>query len=357
MHKNKRIIIVGVGTGGHLFPSLAVLEEIKKISPKTKVLFIGLKKGREKDIIQSRGIEVGFREISAGKLRRYFSWENFLDFFRFFGGIFQARKIIGEFRPQSIFSSGGFLALPIIIAAKIKKIPCIIHECDMVPGVSNKLSSYFASNITCSFEATCKKFPKQKSIFTGHPIRKEITKANAVRGLKFLGFKKKLPVLLVWGGSQGARRINQIISSSRKSLCNKMQIVHLGSSTDVNEERYSTFRFLEKELPDVLACADLVLGRSGASSIFESASLKKPQIMIPLPSSANHHQQKNAVEFLRQGAGLILDEKLLEPEVFIKIIEGIILSPEKLKNLSRNTKKFYKKDSSEKIAKLILTSI
>jgi len=346
----KKIVIVGGGSGGHFFVSDTILSGILEKLKNSKILFVCKKKSQEKKIFEKKyGDKIKIKEICAGKLRRYFSLQNFLDFFRFFFGIFQSFFILKKFKANLIFSCGGFVSLPVVIAGYFLRIPVVVHENDSISGLANRISSLFASKITSSFDMS-----KKKIIFTGHPIRKEIINANKKKGLEFLDFDEKKAILFIWGGSQGAMSINNLFDKISNKIGDKIQIVIIGTKKKIRTKNRVSFEFLENNVGDVLACADLIISRAGASSIFESAYLKKTQILIPLPNSANNHQANNAITFLNKKSCIILNDKIENHEIFIKIILDLIFSKKKSQNIGENAKKYFGKSGTNKIIDVIL---
>lgn len=252
-------------------------------------------------------------------MRRYFSFKNIRDFFRFFGGIFDAWNILKEFKPDVLFLKGGFVSLPVAIAGSVRKIKMVAHESDTVPGIANMITASFANTLCTSFPIEAlsmpKTMPKRKNankkmrwVHTGTPIRSEIFNGDRRKGKDFLGFYNENPILLVLGGSQGAVRVNNLIYENLKQLLWYANIVVLAGEGNAFEEQegLKVFEYLKGEYPDVLAASDIVLSRAGSNSLFDIAAAEKPNLLIPLPESANNHQQKNAEFFEKKGASKIL---------------------------------------------------
>jgi len=347
----KKIILSGGATGGSVSPLLAVAEEIKKKNPKTQFLFIGTKKG-----IPEKGLAQG---IFSGKLRRYFSFKNIIDPFFIFLGFIQSFFILLRFRPKAIFSAGGFVAVPLSLAAWILRIPIYIHQQDIVPGLANKIISPLAEKITISFKKSLNDFSKNKTIFTGNPARPSILMGDKKRAIKRFNLKQKLPTLLIMGGGTGAKKINELIFKINPELVKFCQIIHITGKNKQQElkqenlvlNRYHQIDFLTRELPDVYQIADLVISRAGLGSLTELSVLGKPSIIIPIPDS---HQERNASYFKEQEAIVVLGQKEITSELLLKTIKELIGNKKELKRLEKNILKMSNKKASEKIAKIIL---
>ncbi|MDD3861847.1 MAG: undecaprenyldiphospho-muramoylpentapeptide beta-N-acetylglucosaminyltransferase [Candidatus Gracilibacteria bacterium] len=300
-----RILLTGGGTGGHVIPNLAIIEDLKSREI-AEIKYVGSKKGPEKKLIEKAGID--FEGITCGKLRRYFSFENFADFFRVPVGIFQAYKILKGYQPVVIFSKGGYVSFPVVVVAWKLKIPVILHESDVVPGLANKLCMKFAKKICISFEETklyLNKSSLKKTVFTGNPVRKSIFSGNREAGLKFTGLNQHRPVILVMGGSQGADQINKLVRSNLDELLKKFQIVHVvgrgNLDIGIHKTGYKQYEYLDENLKDVYAICDLMISRGGANSLAEMALLKKKAVVIPLSTETSRGDQiENSRVFVRK---------------------------------------------------------
>lgn len=307
----KRIILTGGGTAGHVTPNLALLPELYKNG--FEVLYAGSLNGIEKELAAKAGIE--YKGISSGKLRRYFDLKNFTDPFRVIKGYFQAKKIIKNFKPDIVFSKGGFVAVPVTMAANSLKVPVIAHESDMTPGLANKLSAPFATKICCNFPETLKYLPEGKGVLSGSPIRKEILEGSREKGLELLGFDGSRPVLLIIGGSLGAQHINEAVRRILDKILESFDIVHICGKGNVDEALigkagYRQFEYVSDELKDFFAAADIFISRAGANAICELLALKKPNLLIPLPAGASRGDQiLNAESFEKQGFSMVLKEE------------------------------------------------
>ncbi len=321
----KRIILTGGGSAGHVTPNIALLPRLQELN--YDVHYIGSYDGIEKDLIESVGIP--YHGISSGKLRRYFSLKNFTDPFRVLRGIGEAKKLLEVLKPDIVFSKGGFVTVPVVHAAKRLKVPAVIHESDMTPGLANKLSLAAATKICCNFPETLELLPKDKAVLTGSPIRQELLSGDAQKARSFLGFSREKPVILVAGGSLGSVAINQALRSVLPQLLEQYQVVHLCGKDkldpSLNEQKgYAQFEYLKEELKDVFALTDLVISRAGANAICELLSLRKPNLLIPLPAKASRGDQLlNARSFERQGFSLVLEEEALTDDILLEAINHL----------------------------------
>lgn len=318
----KKIILTGGGTLGHVTPNIALLPILKE--NEFEVIYIGSKNGIEEDVIKKHNIK--YYGISSGKLRRYFSLKNFTDPFRVLKGFSEAKKILKKEKPKLVFSKGGFVSVPVVLAAKSLKIPVIIHESDITMGLANKISSIGASYFCCNFPETLKSLPKDKAILSGTPIRKFLLNGSANEGHSFLGFDYNKPIIMVIGGSQGSKIINDTIRASLDKLLEKFYIVHLCGKNNLdsslsNTFGYRQFEFITKELADIFASSELVISRAGANTICEILSLKKPNILIPLSLSHSRGDQiLNALSFEKQGFSYVLKEEDLNKQNLLDAI-------------------------------------
>ena len=277
----KKIILTGGGSAGHVTPNLALLPQL--LAEGIEVHYIGTADGIERTILSERK-DVTYHIISSGKLRRYFSWKNFTDPFRVMRGLFQARRVMREVKPAAVFSKGGFVSVPVVIAAHGKHIPVVTHESDYTPGLANKINAKFADRICVTFEDTLAHVGA-KGVHTGTPIRPELYQGDKERGLAFLGFDDKKPVLLIMGGSLGASVVNDAVRAALPKLLISYDIVHLCGKGKVEEQLnqpgYRQFEYVNEALPDVLAATDVVVSRAGANAVFEFLALSKPALREP----------------------------------------------------------------------------
>ena len=321
----KKIILTGGGTAGHVTPNIALIPELRKRG--YEIHYIGSKDGIEKKLITDLGIP--YYEISTGKLRRYFDWKNFTDPFRVLKGFSDARHIIKKIQPNVIFSKGGFVSVPVVIAAKKCKVPAIIHESDMTPGLANKICIPSAVKVCCNFPETVKCLPEGKAVLTGSPIREELFKGNAQAGLDFCHFDNSKPVLLIIGGSLGSKAVNQAVRNILPELLKQWQIIHLCGKGNLDESLQNTpgyiqFEYIQGELPDLFAAANMVISRAGANAICELLALQKPNILIPLSAAASRGDQiLNAKSFNAQGFSYLLEEENVTNESLLTAITTV----------------------------------
>ncbi|MDY3920287.1 MAG: undecaprenyldiphospho-muramoylpentapeptide beta-N-acetylglucosaminyltransferase [Candidatus Limivivens sp.] len=321
----KRIVLTGGGTAGHVTPNIALIPSLKELG--YDIHYIGTYDGIERKLIEEIGIP--YYGISSGKLRRYFDVKNFSDPFRVVKGYFQAKKLMKKLKPDVVFSKGGFVAVPVVLAAKHRHIPAIIHESDMTPGLANKLSIPSATKVCCNFPETMSHLPEGKAVLTGSPIRQELLTGNKLEGLKFCGFTANKPVMLVIGGSLGAVAVNNAIRGILPELLKSFQVIHLCGKDKLDPslnhlEGYVQFEYIKKELADLFAAADICVSRAGANAICELLALKKPNLLIPLSANASRGDQiLNAESFKRQGFSEVLCEEEITPELLLASIQKL----------------------------------
>lgn len=329
----KKIIFTGGGTAGHVTPNLALMDALKD---RYEMEYIGSYQGIEKELVEKAGIP--YHGISSGKLRRYFDWKNFTDPFRVLKGFGEAKKLMRSQKPDLVFSKGGFVAVPVVIAAKRAGVPVIIHESDMTPGLANKLCMSSADKICVNFPETLKYLPEEKAVLTGTPIRKELFMGDRLRGLQFCGFSTEKPVILVVGGSTGAAALNEAVWNLLPTLLKDFQIVHLCGKGKANpaydgREGYAQFEYISKELRDIFAASAMVVSRAGANAICEILALKKPNILVPLTAAASRGDQiLNAESFEQQGYSYLLKEEELTNETLLTAIREVYENREKYLN-------------------------
>ncbi len=309
----KRIVLTGGGTAGHVTSNIALLPKLRSMN--YDVHYIGSYDGIEKRLIED--YHIPYYGISTGKLRRYFDVKNFSDPFRVIKGYSEARKTLKTLKPDVVFSKGGFVSVPVVRAAASLKIPCIIHESDMTPGLANNLCIPVASKICCTFPETLQSLPKDKAVLTGSPIREELTRGSKQRGLELCGFNSQKPVIMVIGGSLGAAGVNSLVRDALPKLLEDFQIAHICGRDKIdnlllNKDGYKQFEYVKNDLKDLFAMADLVISRAGANAICELLALRKPSLLIPLPASASRGDQiLNARSFEAQGFAMVADEDYL----------------------------------------------
>ena len=309
----KRIILTGGGTAGHVTPNIALIPKLKDLG--YDIQYIGSYNGIEKELIEPFGVP--YHGISSGKLRRYFSVQNFTDPFRVLKGFGEAKKLIKDLKPDVIFSKGGFVSVPVVLAGKQCKVPVIIHESDMTPGLANKIAIPSAVKVCCNFPETLDALPKGKAVLTGSPIRQELMSGNKISAMDFCGFTADKPVILVIGGSLGSVIVNNAVRKSLPDLLKDFQIIHLCGKGKMDDslkdtKGYCQFEYIKDELRDIFALADIVISRAGANAICELLALRKPNLLIPLSAKASRGDQiLNARSFERQGFSMVLEEEEL----------------------------------------------
>lgn len=322
---SKKILLTGGGTAGHVTPNLALIPGLKQEG--YEITYMGSKDGIEKKLVEEMGIP--YYGVSTGKLRRYFAWRNFTDPFRIIKGFFEAAGLIKKLNPDVVFSKGGFVSVPIVRAAHLRHIPCIIHESDMSPGLANRLCFSAAKKVCCNFPETIDSLPGNKGVVTGTPIRKELLDGSKSAGLAYCGFDNSLPVLMIIGGSQGSRAINNAVRSCLPDLLREFQVVHICGSKNLDEELkavpgYVQFEYLKTELKDVFAAADVVISRAGANTIFELLALQKPHLLIPLPTNGSRGDQlQNANSFKNSGYSAVLPEEELTDATLLSSVSEL----------------------------------
>lgn len=327
----KKIVLTGGGTAGHVTPNIALLDGLREKG--FSISYIGSYNGIERELISQCNIE--YYPISSGKLRRYFDIKNFTDPFRVVKGFGQARRLLKMLSADIIFSKGGFVSVPVVLAAKTLGIPVIIHESDMTPGLANRIAMRGATKICCNFPETLVFLPEGKAVLTGSPIRKELLSGNADKARADLGFLEDKPVILVMGGSIGSVFINNAVRDALDELLDRFQIIHLCGKGNLdpacdNREGYRQFEYISDELCDFFALASLVISRAGANSICELLALRKPNILIPLSLNASRGDQiLNARSFEKQGFSCVLKEEKVNRDSLINAIDSVYDEREK----------------------------
>jgi UDP-N-acetylglucosamine--N-acetylmuramyl-(pentapeptide) pyrophosphoryl-undecaprenol N-acetylglucosamine transferase len=321
----KKIVLTGGGTAGHVTPNIALIPFLKEAG--YDISYIGSYNGIEKKLIEE--LNIPYYGISTGKFRRYFDIKNLTDPFRVLRGMSQARKLMKKLRPDVVFSKGGFVSVPVVRGAGKCHIPAIIHESDMTPGLANKLCAKYATKICCNFPETVSTLPDGKGILTGSPIRKELLSGDKVAGLKLCNFNTSKPVLMVIGGSLGALHVNEAIREILPELLRKYQVIHVCGKGKVDPTFYSTtgyyqFEYVNAELKDLFAAADIVVSRAGANVICELLAMNKPNLLIPLPAGASRGDQiLNAASFKKQGYSEVLEEDNLTNDTLLNAINDL----------------------------------
>ena len=318
----KKIILTGGGTAGHVTPNIALLPGLREAD--FDITYIGSYNGIEKQLLKEQ--KIPYYGISSGKLRRYFDIKNFSDPLKVIKGFGQSMRLMRKLKPDIVFSKGGFVSVPVILAAKFCHVPSIIHESDLTPGLANKLAIPNAAKVCCNFPETLKYLPEEKAVLTGSPIRSELLTGNKENARRLCGFTKEKPVLFIVGGSSGSKFINDTIRGLLPELLKTYQVIHMCGKGNIEAALdrtagYKQFEYIGKELNDIFALADLVISRAGANSICELLALHKPNILIPLSANASRGDQiLNAQSFEKQGFSVVIEEEIITPDKLLNII-------------------------------------
>lgn len=335
----KRIVFTGGGTAGHVTPNIALFPKLTELN--YDIHYIGSYEGIEKKLMED--YHIPYYGISTGKLRRYFDPKNFSDPFRVIKGFSEAKKILKTLKPDVVFSKGGFVSVPVIRAAASLKIPCIIHESDMTPGLANKLCIPVASKVCCNFPETLQNLPADKAVLTGSPIREELSKGNKYHAMDLCGFSSGKPVILVIGGSLGSAGVNSLVRDALPKLLDDFQIVHVCGKDKIdnlllNTEGYKQFEYVKDDLKDLFALADIVISRAGANAICELLALRKPSLLIPLPASSSRGDQiLNAKSFEAQGFSMVADEDDLTAYTLVEKVHELYFTRQSFINAMQNS--------------------
>lgn len=321
----KRILLTGGGTAGHVTPNIALLPKLRELG--YDISYMGSYDGIEKKLITE--FHIPYYGISSGKLRRYFDPKNFSDPFKVLKGYGEAVRIIKKQKPDVVFSKGGFVSVPVVLAARRCKVPCIIHESDMTPGLANKLAIPAAWKVCCNFPETLQYLPKGKAVLTGSPIRQELLCGDALAARKFTDLTDDKPVILVMGGSLGAAAVNEAVRRILPTLLKDFHVIHLCGKGKLDASLsglsgYVQYEYINEELKDLFALADIVISRAGANSICELLALHKPNLLIPLSAAASRGDQiLNARSFAKQGFSLVLEEEAITDGVLLETIRRL----------------------------------
>ena len=368
----KRILLTGGGTGGHIYPLLAVADEIKRMTQGgVELLYLGIKHILNEEFVR-RDIRV--HRITSSKLRRYFALANFIDVPKFFFGFFQALFRLYFLMPDVVFSKGGPGALAVVLAARFYFIPVMIHESDSVPGLTNKISAIFSKRIFIAFKTAVSYFKISKTVLVGNPIRHELflnRPPDAAGAKALLKFNSKEPLVVFMGGSQGAIRLNTFVFDTLEGFLSIVQIFHLVGEENVkNTEEFVKFFFKNKEnlrsryqfagfldaerFKVLLTAADVVVSRAGSGAISEIASFGKPSILIPLRGAAGDHQRINAYEYAREGGAVVIEEANFTFNIVRIQIENLLKDTEAVRRMSEAARNFAKPEAAEIIARQIV---
>lgn len=323
----KKLVFTGGGTAGHVTPNMALFRALREEG--WSIEYIGSQRGIERELITELG-DVPYHAISTGKWRRYFDLNNVKDPFRVLKGVWQSYRLIRRIKPALVFSKGGFVSVPVVLASRLCGVPAIIHESDLTPGLANRLAVPFATTVCATFPETMAHLPKGKAVLTGSPVRDELLHGDAAAGRRLCGFSPARPTVLVMGGSLGSRVINEALRGSLDELLKRMQIVHICGKGNADpaldgKAGYRQFEFVGRELADLLAMADVAVSRAGANAIFELLAVQKPMLLIPLSKKASRGDQLlNAASFEKRGFCLVLQEEDLTGENLIGKVQHLL---------------------------------
>lgn len=357
-----RIVISGGGTGGHIYPALALIREIQKEHEQASFLYVGTEKGLESTIVRREGIP--FQAIEITGFKRKLSIENVKTVMRFMKGVRESKKILKEFKPDVVIGTGGYVSGPVVYAATRLRIPTIVHEQNSVPGVTNKFLSKFVDKVAVCFEEAKEYFPKEKVVLTGNPRASEVVGLEGKKGCQKVGLKEDVPSILIVGGSRGARPINEAVIKSLNALRNKpYQVLYVTGEVHYeavkkevaligNPDNVIIKPFIH-QMPEVLACVDLTVARAGATTLAELTSLGVPSILIPSPYVTNNHQEKNARALADQGAALLLLEKDLTANRLINLMD-IVMDQDQLAKMANNAEKLGIQDAAQRLSHLMI---
>lgn len=347
----KKIVLTGGGTAGHVTPNIALLPGLQELG--YEVHYIGSYEGIESRLIAD--FDIPYYGISTGKFRRYLDPKNFSDPFRVIKGYTEARRILKELKPDIVFSKGGYVSVPVVRAAASLKIPCIIHESDMTPGLANKFCIPVARKVCCNFPETMQYLPKDKAVLTGSPIREELSKGNKIAALDLCGFDANTPVIMVIGGSLGAANVNKAVRDALPELLKDFQVVHICGKDKIDNmllttKGYKQFEYVKAELKDIFAMADVVISRAGANAICELLALQKPNLLIPLMAGSRGDQILNARSFESQGYSKVLMEDDITTQLLVDSVHELYFNKKIFIDAMSNS---HQKNSIKSILNLI----
>lgn len=346
----KTIVLTGGGSAGHVTPNLAIIPKLKSMN--YHIEYIGTKNGIERDIITRA--DIPYHIISAGKLRRYFSFKNFIDPVKIIAGCIKSKKILKRLAPKAVFSKGGFVGVPVVYAAHRLGIPVVLHESDCTPGLANRLCIRCARTVCVAFESALRHIPEGKGVYTGLPIRGNLLLGNKQKGLAMCGFSGKKPVLLIMGGSLGAQSLNNMLDEIMPALTRRYDVAHIRGEKNMDcctPVGCKPFGYVDEELADLYAAADIMLSRAGATAVFEILALALPALLVPLPAHVSRGDQiQNAQCFLEKGYAHVLLQEDMTPESLLKAIDALHENKDKLRDKMRQENLT---DAATTVAKII----
>lgn len=381
-----KAVIVGGGTGGHIYPGIAIAEELQKKSIENRILFIGSEDGLEKEVVSRERFSL--KLIKSGKIMRRFSFRLFLVPFFVARGFFQARDILREFKPDIVVSTGGYVSFPVVLAAATLRLPILLHEQNTIPGLTNRICQIFARRITISYNSAVRYFRKKVTVFTGNPVRREVLAAVRSVSRQKLALDQKRKTILIIGGSQGARKINEVaVELLDHFMSEGIQVVHVVGKRDhdwVSSRTANRIINIESEIPSIkgrkkqitiakyklyhlipymyniwdgLAASDLVISRAGATVIAEITARGLPSIIIPFPYSAEGHQAHNARVLSEAGASIVIDDSKMSSGVLKEAIRSVLDDAGRSKSMSEASKKLSNPHAGERVVDIIYNDV
>ncbi|MBS4207710.1 undecaprenyldiphospho-muramoylpentapeptide beta-N-acetylglucosaminyltransferase [Bacillus sp. FJAT-50079] len=357
-----KIVVSGGGTGGHIYPALALIRTISKQYPATEFLYIGTERGLEANIIRKENIP--FAPIHITGFKRSLSFENVKTIYRFIKGVRDSKKLLKKFKPDAVIGTGGYVCGPVLYAAAKMNIPTVIHEQNSVPGLTNKFLSRYVDKVATCFEQVGQHFPQNKVILTGNPRASEVVAAKKIGALQSFGLKEHVPTALIFGGSRGAKAINEAVINSLSHLAKKpYQVLYVTGEIhyeNVSKEAELLGKFdnitivpFIHNMQEILPSVQVVVGRAGATSIAEISALGLPSILIPSPYVTNNHQEKNAEVLVNKGAAFMLLEKELTSKRLVETLDAVLLDDAKRKKMSEASKELGMRDASIRLFHVI----
>ncbi|UQS85547.1 undecaprenyldiphospho-muramoylpentapeptide beta-N-acetylglucosaminyltransferase [Apilactobacillus apisilvae] len=356
-----RVIISGGGTGGHIYPALAFIEELLKQEPNSKILYVGSTRGLEKNIVPKKGID--FKELEIQGFKRSLSLYNFKTVALFLKSVHNSKKIIKDFKPDIVIGTGGYVSGAVLYAASKMKVPTMIHEQNSVVGLTNRFLSKHVTKIAVGFKDAIKQFPEYKTTYTGNPRAQQVANMHSEFKWSEYDLKDDLPTVLIFGGSQGALKINKVVEESMTNFNKRSyQVVFVTGSNryaDVQAQLSNTkvadnirVKKYISDMPSILPKVDLIVGRAGATSLAEITALGIPSILIPSPYVTADHQTKNALSLVKNDAALIITEDDLSPKTLMNNIDFVMHDDVKRKQMAENSKKMGCTDSATQLLNL-----
>ncbi|MGY3778849.1 undecaprenyldiphospho-muramoylpentapeptide beta-N-acetylglucosaminyltransferase [Isobaculum melis] len=358
-----KIIVSGGGTGGHIYPALALIRKMKELDSELEVLYIGTEKGLERKIVEKEGLP--FKAIEISGFKRSLSLENFKTIYRFLKSVSDSKKIVKEFKPDVVIGTGGYVCGPIVYAAAKLGVPTLIHEQNSVAGVANKFLAHYVDKIAICFEEAANDFPENKVVLTGNPRGEEVIGLSKSKILESYGLVANQPTLLIFGGSRGALKLNRSFIEAYPEFAKRAYQVLVVTGEVHYEQVKNDIEALHIQapnlsiqpfvynMPEIYANVDVVLGRSGATTIAEITALGIPSILVPSPYVTNDHQTKNARSLIQHGAALALTEDELSGETLIKVVDELMLNPNKRNEMAQQAEKLGMPDAATRLAKMI----